>query len=147
MKNTLVLLSLIFLLGACKKDEEIHECPEPYVTYTSIRNNGDTADKVRVSILSGSNENQECTGYFMMVQGTDSLVDKGVNMYKIINPIPDSIKNNTNYGNTEWLVDVTYLGVGIECLISAQFKDPVPGGIAYPDNIELVEVTNFEPYQ
>tara|TARA_R110002050_G_scaffold300654_1_gene471238 strand:- start:330 stop:773 length:444 start_codon:yes stop_codon:yes gene_type:complete len=147
MKNRLLLISLGFLLlvGACKK-KEVQICPEPDVPYKSIRSYGDTADKIRVSIVSGSNENSECTGYFMIVQGTNNLVDTGVDYYKITSPIPDSVKNNTNYGNTEWLVDVTYLGVGIECSIMARYIDPVPGGKVTPDNIELVEVTNYEPY-
>ena len=145
MKSLSLLISLGFLLfvGACKK-EVVNTCPELDIPYKSIRSYGDKADKIRVTVESGSNENSECTGYFMIVQGVDSLVDKGVGYYKIVSPIPDSIKNNTNYGNTEWLVDVTYLGVGIECYISARYKDPVPGGVAYPDDIELVEVTNYE---
>ena len=152
--NRLTIISLFILgvsfafLGSCKKDEtKITDDKEVVdIPYQSIRQKGYTANKIKVVLHYNGNDGDSCSGYFMRVRGVDSLVDKGVNLYKIIGQVPESVKIRDNYGNTEWLVDVTYLGIGIECYITAQFSDPVPGGKVYSDDIELVEVTNYELY-
>ena len=149
MKNKLLLFSLGFLLlvGACKK-EDVQTCPEPDVPYQSVKTYGDTASMIKVIILNKEAEDSECTGTFMWVVGHDSMADPdfGVNFYKITNSLPDSVMDNTNYGNTEWLVNVKYLGVGLKCYVLAFLIDPKPGEEVPIDNVELVEITHIEPF-
>jgi len=158
MKNImlLIVLSFLFGIGACKKVEE-HVCPELDVSYQSIRSYGDTANMVRVQVYNKTkietimNSNLEgvegsgCLGvYLLLTNGV--AADSTFYHYKVSNELPDSILNDPNYRDKEWLVNVKYLGVGIGCYVTTFLKDPMPGGVAYKDDVELVEVTHIERY-
>ena len=144
MKKLLVLTTVLALLliGACKKQETKTEDIAPY---KSIKSNGDKATKILVVIL-GGDTSAVCNGVFLEMQSNSDVQDQGIDMLKVIGEVPDSIIRNANYGNTQWLVDLVYQGVGIECYISAQLSDPMPNGKVYSDDIELVKVTNYERY-
>ena len=159
MKNQvlLILFSFLFVLGACKKDKDPHVCPEVDVPYQSIRAFGDTANMVRVQLfkktrisdtLNSNTEGAEgagCLGVFLLVTN-GVAADSNIYTYKVSNELSDSILNDPNYRFKEWLVNVKYLGVGIGCYVTTFLKDPVPGGVAYKDDVELVEVTHIEPF-
>lgn len=147
----LLLLSAFVVIGACKKESaEVHTCPEIDVPYVSVKTQGDTAERIKVVIFNKVVDNYndaQCAGAFMWVVGTGDLgdPDPNVNFYKVTNELSDSVLNNTNYGNSEWYVDVRYLGVGMECYVDAHLVDPKPGEEVLPNEVELVEITNIEP--
>lgn len=158
MKNVvLILLSVLLGLGSCKKEEKSKICPEVKERYQSIRGYGDTANFIKVVIYNRSRiqdvennnydgvEGSECLGVFLSVEST-TQIDGEIEYYKITNSLPDSVMNNTNYGNSHWLVNVKYLGVGIECYVDGHLVDPWPGSVIYKNEVELVEVTHIEPY-
>ena len=150
MKNSIIILSLFLLFGACNKpQDEVNTCTEIELPYESVKSFGDTAVRVKVAILKKDVDNyngEDCAGIFMWIVGSDSEADPDsrVNFYKVTNELPLSVLNNTNFGNTEWFVDVKYLGVGINCYVLAHLIDPKPGETVQANDVELVEITDIE---
>ena len=156
MKYLLPILSFIILLGSCKKEAQTQTCPEIDVPYESIKTYGEIDKMIRVVIYHKSTikdtedknfdgvEGPECIGTFMKIEGWQDS-DPNIHFYKISNDLPSWVIDNTNYGNSEWLVNVKYLGVGIECYVDAFLVDPMPGGVVYKNEVELVEITHIEP--
>ena len=153
MKKSLVILSVIVLVGivACKKEEEFHACPAIARPSVSIKAEGDDASGVLVVIynkVEDSYNNAQCSGTFMEVVGSGGTGDPDslVFFYKVINDPPDSVITHPNFTNTEWLVDLRYLGVGLECYVDAHLVDPKTGIGLETNDVELVEITHIEPY-
>lgn len=150
---------IIFLLLniGCKKDSETPDCPIVDEPYKSVRSYGDTANLIRVVVYNRSRiqdvennnfegiEGPECLGVFLSVESS-TQIDGDIEYYKITNSLPDSVMKNTNYGNSQWLVNVKYLGIGIECYVDAHLVDPMPGSVVFKNEVEVVEVTHIEPY-
>lgn len=122
---------------------------EPTPPYQSVKNPGDTVTKVRVIFVQVTSVDPEvdCEGaLFMEAWSSNGHADAGLSYYKVVNSISDSMLQNPNLTRMDWLVDVEYLGVGIECFVSAARVDPRPGIPLSPNDIELAIVTNIEPF-
>ena len=121
-------------------------CEPVDVPYESRKVSGETDDEIKVTFLRGSlNDSDYCQGYFAKIWSASDSERTGVHYLKIEGDLPAYIYQVDDYRNHEWLLDVTYLGKGMECYLTAIFGDPPPGQKAVPDDIELVEITNIRP--
>jgi hypothetical protein len=141
IKAIVTLFVLSVSVASCKKEEQ-KTCPQPHIPYTSLMESGDSAI-VRAFVFQLMNPNG-CDGYFLEIySGNPEKLDGKVSYYKIVNPLPEYVRNYPDLANVEWVVDVDYLGVGLECYIIFGV-DPAPGYEPEPDNIELVNVNYIE---
>jgi len=144
-KNSIIVLfSILMLIASCKKEEQV-VCPETVIPYTSLMQAGDTVTgiKAKVFYMSAEENANGCEGFFLQTYTgrPEVLTDNGVVYHRIINTLPDYVINHSDLQNAEWLVDVKYVGLGMECYV-AILVDPAPGTELEPEKMEMVEV-NF----
>tara|TARA_R110002050_G_scaffold300747_1_gene472200 strand:- start:1936 stop:2373 length:438 start_codon:yes stop_codon:yes gene_type:complete len=137
---SLLILSAILHLGACKKEE----CPDPDIPYTSTMK-GESSTGLRFSInFVGSSIDQSCEGWFLSEVYDHSNGSESFNGFNIqvVEGLSDSIKEWHNFHEKEFIIDFEFIGTGYECALDdgriSWTQDPSP----YP--VEQVKISHIE---
>lgn len=146
-KNSIIVLfSILMLIASCKKEEQV-VCAETDIPYSILMLANDTVTgiKAKVFYMSAEEDASDCEGFFLETYTgrPEVLTENGVVYHRIINTLPDYVINHSDLQNAEWLVDVKYLGIGMECYV-AILVDPAPGSELDPEKIELLEVNSIQ---
>ncbi|MFT6801863.1 MAG: hypothetical protein ACJA2N_001046 [Salibacteraceae bacterium] len=145
-KVFLIPFCLTFLLASCKKDEVIHDCPEPLIPYSSVML-GEKFNEVRFTLtyMPSGGENW-CEGWFIhevYQNGMDKTISLDFKI-QVVEGIPEWVRNGNYYFGKEFFIDVEFIGIGYECLYYEELDDnpwnPYLRDIELVKNTKIVEV-------